>query len=243
MKLKRYYYSDRLNKGEVVVLGGEEFHHMANVMRTRVGEQIELFCGDGYDYIGVVEELNKKDAKIFIQEQKQNLCNPNVQIDVFQALAKGDKLSLITQKITELGAHKLVIFESKFCDVKGNTGKLDKLSSVTISACKQCGRSVPVEIEGVVSLSDIEKMTKDYDKFLLFYEAEDGNTLKAEIEKLSKQNAKKIAIMVGPEGGFEKGEIEELKNSGATIVGLGNRIMRTETASIAGVAVLSQLFD
>ena len=243
MKLKRYYYNGQLHAGQAITLEGEEFHHMANVMRTRAGEQVELFCGDGYDYVGVIEELGKKSAKIFIQEQKQNLCNPNVQIDVFQALAKGDKLSLITQKITELGAHKLVIFESKFCDVKTNTGKLEKLDLVTISACKQCGRSVPVEIEGVVSLSNIEKMTKDYDKFLLFYEAEDGNTLKAEIEKLKTTKLNKIAIMIGPEGGFEKGEIDELKNAGATIVGLGNRIMRTETASIAGVAVLSQLID
>ena len=243
MKLKRYYYNGNLSKGQTVVLDGEEFHHMANVMRTRVGEQIELFCGDGYNYIGRVEELSKKFAKIFIEDKKENLCNPNVQIDVFQALAKGEKLSLITQKITELGAHKLVIFESKFCDVKGNTGKLDKLSSVTISACKQCGRSVPVEIDGVASLESVQKMIKDYDKFLLFYEAEDGNTLKAEIQKLFKQNPQKIAIMVGPEGGFEKGEIDKLKNAGATIVGLGSRILRTETAAIAGVAVLSQLLD
>ena len=243
MKLKRYYYNGNLSKGQTVVLDGEEFHHMANVMRSRVGDQVELFCGDGYDYIGQITELNKKSATISILSSTENVCNPKTKIDVFQALAKGDKLSLITQKITELGAHKLVIFESKFCDVKSNTGKLDKLDMVTISACKQCGRSVPVEVQGVASIADVQKMIKDYDKFLLFYEAEDGNTLKAEIEILTKQNPQKLAIMVGPEGGFDKTEIELLKNAGATIVGLGSRILRTETAAIAGVAVLSQLLD
>ena len=162
---------------------------------------------------------------------------------VFQALAKGDKLSLITQTITELGASKLVLFDSKFCDVKANITRADKLDLVTISACKQCGRSTPLEIEGILSIKQVSEKIKNYDKFFVFYEAEDGNTLKAELTKLAKQPPKKVAVMIGAEGGFEKSEIESLKNAGATIVSLGNRILRTETAAIAGAAVIMQMIE
>ena len=66
MKLKRYYYNGNLSKGQTVVLDGEEFHHMANVMRTKVGDQIELFCGDANNYIGTVLSIEKKHAEKFM---------------------------------------------------------------------------------------------------------------------------------------------------------------------------------
>lgn len=244
MKLKRYYYSEQLNVGHNIVLDGEEFHHMANVMRTKVGDQIELFCGDANNYIGTVLSIEKKHAEISVDSVTKNNCEPKLVLDVYQALAKGDKLSLVMQKITELGASNLLLFWSKFCDVKQNSKKPDRLLAVSVSACKQCGRSTPAQIgDKILTIKDIAKQVHNYDKFFVFYEAEDGNTLKSEIQKISKQSAKKIAIMIGAEGGFEKSEIEALKAAGATVVSLGNRILRTETAAIAGTAVIMQMLD
>lgn len=244
MKLKRYYIGRPLAVNSAVILEGEEFHHMANVMRTRVGESVELFCGDNYDYIGVVEEIGKKSAQILVKEKRANICNPKIGIDVFQALAKGDKLSLIMQKITELGAHKLVLFESKFCDVKANSKKPERLESISISACKQCGRSTPVKLEPeILKIGKIKNIIKEYDTFLIFYEAEDNRTLSQEILKLKDKNFGKIAIMIGPEGGFEKAEVDELKNAGAIVVSLGYRILRTETAAMVGVGTIIQMLE
>ena len=239
MKLKRYYI-DKID-GENVVLEGDEFHHLANVMRTREGENVELFCGDDYNYVATVAKLNKKNAELKIISKTKNIANPVQKIDLFQALAKGDKLSLIMQKITEIGASNMVVFESKFCDVKSNTGKLDKLESVSVSACKQCGRSKLTNVQGVMSFKDVVASVKKYDHFIVFYENEENLLLKDYLSAI-KQN-QNVAIVIGPEGGFSNEEIDALKSAGAKIVSLGKRILRTETAAILGVSVVSQYLE
>lgn len=243
MKLKRYYIQQPLVEGQNVALDGDEFHHMVNVMRTRTGEEVELFCGDSFNYLAEVEAIAKKQATLHIKSKSINMCEPRINLDVYQALAKGDKLALITQKITELGAKGLLVFDSKFCDVKANTGKLDRLQTVSSSASKQCGRSSVLDIQGVLDINQVCKNIKNYDRFFVFYEAQEKDKFKYHLLNLQDKNIKNIAIMIGAEGGFDVGEIEKLKNCGATIVGLGNRILRTETASIIGSALVMQMLE
>lgn len=243
MKLKRYYINRQLEERQNIVLDGEEFHHMVNVMRTRIGEQVELFCGDNNNYVAIVDEIQKKHALLSIQSMSKNMCEPQIKLDVYQALAKGDKLNLIAQKITELGASGLFVFDSKFCDVKANTGKIDRLDSVSISASKQCGRSSVLNVQGVLNINQVCQNIANYDKFYVFYEAEDKDNFKHHLLDLQKRDIQNIAIMIGAEGGFAPEEIEKLTNSGAIIVGLGKRILRTETASIIGTALVMQMLE
>ena len=243
MKLKRYFIDKPLSGQKNVALDGDEFHHMVNVMRTRVGDNVELFCGDGNNYLAQVVDIQKKQALLQVQSVSQNPCEPVLKLDVYQALAKGDKLSLITQKITELGASGLYVFDSKFCDVKANTGKLDRLTLVSTSASKQCGRSSVVNVQGVVTIKQVCDSIKNYDKFYVFYEAEEKDNFKNHLLKLIDSSVKNIAIMIGAEGGFATEEIQKLTQSGAIIVGLGKRILRTETASIVGTALVMQMLE
>ena len=243
MKLKRYFIDKPLAGQANIVLDGDEFHHMVNVMRTRTGDAVELFCGDGNNYLAQVMDIQKKQALLKIQSVSPNPCEPTIKLDVYQALAKGDKLSLITQKITELGASGLYVFDSKFCDVKANTGKLDRLELVSASASKQCGRSSVVNVQGVVTIKQVCDSIKNYDKFYVFYEAEEKDDFKNHLLNLINSNVQNIAIMIGAEGGFATDEIEQLTKSGAIIVGLGKRILRTETASIAGAALVMQMLE
>lgn len=243
MKLKRYFTLEQLNVGGTCTLVGDEFHHLANVMRTKVGDKVELFCNDKNNYTATVVSIDKKQAVLSVENCTKNNAEPKIKLDVYQALAKGDKLSLITQKITELGASSLYVFDSKFCDVKANTGKLDKLELVSINACKQCGRSSIVNVGGVLTIKDVCKSIKNYDKFFVFYEAEEKDNFKNHISKLMQSKQNNIAIMIGAEGGFSTDEIDQLKNAGAIIVGLGARILRTETASIIGTAVVMQMLE
>lgn len=243
MKLKRYYINEPLKENKVYKLENEEFHHLVNVMRTKVGENIELFCGDEYNYLATIAGITKKFAEVKIISKSKNIANPKIKIDVYQALAKGDKLSIITQKITELGASELFVFYSKFCDVKPTSSKPEKLEQVTINACKQCGRSLPVKINSGLNITDVCKAIKNYDKFFVCYEAEENDSLTNYIKSMSNDAPKSVATMIGAEGGFSEDEIKLLKNSGAIIVGLGSRILRTETASIAATAVISQMLN
>lgn len=242
MKEKRFYYSGELDSSSKIELDGEEFHHLTNVMRARVNDKVCLFNGNGNFYFGEITEIAKKFAKIEINRCEKSENEPTVQIDVFQALAKGDKLSLIMQKITELGASNLYLFESKFCDVKANTNKQERMDLVSISASKQCGRATIVSSFGVLTVKDIANMVGDYDAFFVAYENEDGHTLTQSLLKW-KDTIKKVAIMIGAEGGFSEDEIELLKNAGADIVSLGKRILRTETATISCTALISQILE
>ncbi len=242
MKEKRYYYDGALNEHQKIVLEGEEFHHLANVMRARVGEKICLFNGDGNFYFAEVKSISKKYADILVERKQESQNEPTINLAVYQALAKGDKLSLIMQKITELGASRLCLFESSFCDVKAHSNKQERMDSISISAAKQCGRTTIVESSGVYTIKEVAQQIKDYDAFFVAYENEDGHTLVDSLLK-NKPNLKKVAIMIGAEGGFSEKEIALLKENGADIVSLGKRILRTETASIACTALIMQILE
>ncbi len=242
MKEKRFYFNGQLTQNSTINLEGDEFHHLANVMRARVGDKLCLINGDGNFYFSVIKSINKKFAEIIIEKAEKSSNEPNINLTLYQALAKGDKLSLIVQKATEMGVNEICLFESKFSDIKANTHKTDRLDTVAVSASKQCGRATIPKIFGCLSIKEIASKISQYDKFIVAYENEDDKTLASLIKNLSNV-AKNIAIMIGAEGGFSEDEITLLKNSGAEIVSLGKRILRTETAAIASTALIMQLLD
>ena len=242
MKEKRYYFNGTLKENKTIQFEGEEFHHLTNVMRQRVGDKICLFNGDGNFYFAQIKTINKKYADIFIERKEESTSEPIIKLDVYQALAKGDKMSLVMQKITEIGASQMCLFESDFCDVKAGTNKQERMDSISISAAKQCGRATIVKSSGVYKIKEVAEKIKDYDAFFVAYENEDGHTLVDSLEK-NKEKLKNVAIMIGAEGGFSEKEIQLLKDNGADIVSLGKRILRTETASIVCAGVIMQILE
>ena len=242
MKEKRFYYEDNLSENIVVFLEGEEFHHLSNVMRAREGDKLILFNGDAFFYHAEILEIAKKFAKIKVLNAEKSQNEPKIELCVYQALAKGDKLSLVMQKISEIGASELAIFDSKFCDVKANTTRVDRLETIAVSASKQCGRATITRQTGVYKFNEVIEKIKDYDAFYVAYENEDGLTLAKDL-LLNKESIKKVAVMIGSEGGFSDDEISLLKQAGAKIVSLGNRILRTETASIVCAGLIMQILE
>ena len=242
MKEKRFYINEELFENQKVLIIDEEFHHLVNVMRARVGDKVCLFNGNGYFYFGEITQINKKNAEILITHSQKSENEPIINLTIYQALAKGDKLSLVMQKITEIGASEMAIFDSDFCDVKSNTTRVDRLESVAISASKQCGRATFPKQTGVYKLKEVADKISDYDAFYVAYENEDGLTLSQDLIK-NKDNLKNVAVMIGAEGGFSQDEINLLKSKGAKIVSLGKRILRTETASIVCAGLVMQILE
>lgn len=214
----------------------DELAHF-NVLRCRVGEQVVCLDADGYDYLCEVVDISKKQARAKILSKEKNTKNPTKNITVFQALVKGEKADLITQKLTELGVSKLVFFESKFAIAKANNNKLTRLNKISEEACKQCGRSIPLDIEECMSFDNMLHKLHDFD-IVLF--ANEKNTIR-NFDVL--KSANNIAIIVGSEGGFDDDEIDKIKKSGAKEFGLGSRILRAETAVIAMSAIIGFLID
>ena len=236
MKLKRYYIETELRENAHVNLDGEEFHHLKNVMRTRVGDEVELFNGTNFNAHATVVSIDKNKAILLINRVQINESEPTINFTLFQAVCKGEKLSLITQKITEIGANNLTVFYSQFTDIKDKTSKLDKLERVSISACKQCGRSSVLNVKGVLPFEKMIEEAKKLDKVFVAYENADGITLFDSLSQNS--NYKNIGLIIGAEGGFSEEEIKKLEENNFEIVSLGKRILRTETASIAGTSTI-----
>ena len=217
-------------------LDDEELNHLA-VLRLGEGDQFIAICGDEYEYVCQIKSVDKK--HIDYEIISKNLCqqNPKYDITLFQAVPKPEKLEIITQKITELGAKNLVLFENEYCAFKPSANKLLRLNKITVESCKQCQRSIPVKIHDVVSFDDMLNMLDDYDVVLFAYEGQKN------IENIDFKGAKRVAIIVGSEGGFSEAEAKKIFEKNAISMGLGKRILRCETAAIMSVGLISYKLD
>lgn len=218
-----------------IIIDGEDLGHLA-VLRCDKDEEILCFCGDEYEYRCKIQEITKKYAICLILDKKLCKKNPTKNIVLFQGLPKLDKLELITQKLTELGISRIVPFESDFTIAKKNINKIERLNKISKESCKQCGRSLPVIIEEPIKFNDIKEKLKDFDLILF------ANETNREITDINFNDKKNIAVIVGSEGGFSNREQEILlKDERITQIGLGERILRTETASIVLCGIVSYL--
>ena len=229
---------ERITDGNISIIG-EDAHHIARSLRMAAGEEITVCDMQGNEYkckITSFDDDREVIAEILSQKSSEN--EPKVFITLYQALPKGDKLDTIIQKAVECGASRIVPFQSERCVVKikndNEEKKKERRQRISAEAAKQCGRSVIPEISGSVSFNDALNEARDNDLILFCYEG-DGTVSLGKIlnDSFSKESSspKSIAIFVGSEGGFSIREAELAKESGALMVGLGKRILRTETAS------------
>jgi len=238
--MKKFFVEKENINSKTIQIVGDEFFHLSKVLRTNVGEKIVCMCGDDYMYNCTILQINKNDAVAKIESKEVCLANPKFNITVFQGLPKGEKLELIIQKISELGANKIIPFESEFTIAKNNTIKMERLNKIAKEASKQCGRSRPLEIGETINLINIKKYLINYDLIIFLYE---NNNILNNINKIYNKiiNSKNIAIIIGSEGGFSERENEYISSLGLEKISLGKRILRTETATIALVGYLSFL--
>jgi len=236
--MKRFFINNIiLQKNSTYELTKDEYNYIVNVMRLRQGDEIVLNNNTEYDFFCVIKEVQKNKLVIEVKQEVKNKNEPKINLTVCQALVKGDKFELITQKIVELGANALIPFTSTFTVVKDNTQKTERLQKIAEQASSQCGRSKTLQIEEIVSIKNLPSLLKEYDLVLLAYENDTTSLSKTLTEY---KTAKNIALIVGSEGGFSVDEVEFLKANVKNIktVSLGSRILRAETASIALTTVI-----
>lgn len=230
---KKFYLENLSNCtiNDCLQFDGEEFSHIALVLRKSVGDILCFIDGSGYDYIAQIGTIGKKNMTIKVLSKTLSQNETKTNVTVFQALVKGDKFELITQKLTELGVNKIIPFSSEFCQVKPNTTRLDRLSKISVEALKQCGRAKKVEIDSISTFDQMIEKTKQFDLVLFAYENSSNNIDEKELSTFAGKN---VAIIVGSEGGFSEKETDMLsKLSNVRTISLGKRILRAETASIA----------
>lgn len=221
-----------------IILEGDEFNHLKNVLRLGVGAEILVSLGDENEYACEVEAMEKHVAICKIIGKKVCAANPKKNIVLFQAITKREKFEFIVQKATEIGVSKIVPFVSQHVIAKVTENKLERLNSIAINACKQCERTIPPEICPPMSFDDVLKTFKDFDVVLYANERAEKSEKTKDLSK-----AKNIAIIVGSEGGFDAKEKDKFIAAGATTISLGKRILRCETASVAMMSLVSILSE
>lgn len=232
--MQYYFVSQKEGKFQ---LTKEDYHHVKNVMRLK--ENDHLVCVyEQKKYLCAIHYI--KDSYWFetLNEMEPTKELP-LQIELYQALIKNDKMDWVIQKVTEIGVTKIIPMMCKRCIVKIEENKqetkLIRYQKIIKEACEQSHRSVMPAISEFIDLKDIqlEKNTLG----LVAYEQE--MQMKDWTSLIQPQVHQKIAILIGPEGGFEKEEIELLKNKGFHCISLGSRILRSETAAIYACSVLA----
>ncbi len=245
---KRFFVegSDKIDVGSKIILTEDEHTHLSRIMRLRVGDEVECFQ-DGSDvFVCKILMETKTATTLEVLDSYPCLANPKVDITLFQALPKLDKLELITQKLCEIGVSRIVPFYSKFCIAKPNEQKVERLKKIVVSACKQCGRTSLLQIDLPKKIAEILPMLKNFDFVLFANEKEDAKNIGSALLDMGKEiKGKKrpsIAYVVGSEGGFSPEEIDTLSKV-CTSVSFGKRILRTETASIFVASLLCGMLE
>ena len=214
-------------ENENIVVEGEELKHLASVIRLKDGDEFICVTGDEFDYVCKILSVDKKRALAEVLEKCENKSNPKNNLVLFQALIKKDNFELVLQKAVELGMSSVIPFVSEHCVNKSGIN-MERLNTLTLSACKQCERSVPMALSQAVKFDEMLKELKDFD-VVIFANEIDGKEF--DYSTLSKYN--NIAFVVGCEGGFTEREKDKLLAlSNVKSVSLGSRILRAETASI-----------
>lgn len=247
--MQRYFTEASDWDDQIVRIKGNDAHHIGRVMRKIVGEQIICNHPNGEAAICEIINLSKDIVELHVIEWLTNDAELPMDITIAQSLPKGNKLELILQKGTELGANRFILFEANRSiakwDERKSKQKLNRYEKILKESSEQCHRNRIPEIEIVTSLEAI-LIDHSKDHMILYaYEEEakkdNHSSLATALTKMKPQD--RVLIFIGPEGGFTKEEIELFKKYECQSVRLGSRILRTETASMYALASISYHFE
>ena len=227
-----------------VEITGDDYNHIANVLRMKVGEQFSVSIreeGDGRELFYEIEEITGSSVignLCFVEEVGNELPS---KIYLFQGLPKVDKMELIIQKAVELGAFEIIPMSTKRCvvklDEKKAENKIKRWNAISEAAAKQSKRAVIPKVTMPMTIKQAVAYAKELDVKLIPYElAEHIDETKKIIESI--EPGQSIGVFIGPEGGFSEEEVSLCKENGILPITLGKRILRTETAGFTAISWL-----
>ncbi len=226
-----------------VSLASEEARHLREVLRLRVGDEVYVFNGAGKEFRCSVEETRRDSAELKVIAQIDSARPESaLHLTLAVALLKGEKFDLVVQKATELGVSEVVPVVTKLADIRlrdesDAAKRVARWQRIAVEAAKQSGRAVVPAVAAPVSFANLVREDAAPGLSRLMFSEREGKSLKEASESLEK--ATRITALVGSEGGWTDEELNAAQQAGWTIITLGGRTLRAETAAIA-VAVLLQ---
>ncbi|MDO8302692.1 MAG: RsmE family RNA methyltransferase [Sedimentisphaerales bacterium] len=228
-------YCPHIEQG-ITIVAGDEAHHLAKVLRCRVGDTVDLFDGKGITAVGVISKIGKDKVEISVSSLETHTPGETGRIIICASVAKGERNDWLVGKCTELGVDRIcpVLFERTVKQASGHS--VERYNKLALSAAKQCGRLFLPQIDAPAKLIDcLSRLSREYPNARMLFgsTSEKAPTIFEQI-----QDVRDYIAFIGPEGGLTSDEEQVLRDHGAVGVGLTKTILRIETAAIACASIL-----
>lgn len=237
MRIPRIFHDGELECDKEITLSTGAATHVSRVLRLKPGDPLILFNGQGGEYRATLTSLSKRDVRVTVESFEDRDVESPLEITLVQGISRGERMDYTLQKAVELGVTEIIPVVTERTVVRLNEERRRKREQhwrgVVISACEQCGRNTLPEITPIVNLENYLSNSGNGLRLLLDHRADSGT---GELEP-----AEKVTLLVGPEGGLSQQERDRAVGYGFKTVRFGPRIMRTETAAVAAVAILQTI--
>lgn len=238
MRISRLYVNLPLTTGHVLDLDENSAHYLRTVLRLTKGAALVLFNGDGHEYDAAVCEASRNHVAVQVGEARQRNVESPLQVVLGLAISRADRMDWALQKSVELGVNRITPLLTERCVVqlKGDKSaqKTEHWQKIIHHAAEQSGRTIIPLLGAPQQLADWCTQQQGLKIFLDPYAT-------ASLKQLHPENGQ-VTLLSGPEGGFSDCERQTAKAAGFTPIRLGQRILRTETASLAALAAVQSLW-
>ena len=244
--MPRFFVDKEAVSDTAVTITGPDARHIARALRMAVGDVITVADGTGLEYTAVLTRIRDEECLGDITETKRSLSEPKTFITLYMAYPKGDKLETVIQKAVELGAARIVPFESSRCIKKPKADKAEektaRLTRIADEAAKQCGRGVLPTVSLPLSYNEMLREAASAVLPIFCYEGVGTRSLKDILDGCT-DIPESISVVVGSEGGFSTDEAAAAEAMGFKMANLGPRILRCETAPDYALSAISYRFE
>ena len=242
--MSRFFVPPDAVKGNSIIIGGREAHHILDVMRLKISDNVVTFDGTGKEYTGVIKDISGNSLTVDIIETRVPSEKEASQITLLQALPKKEKMDYIVEKSTELGVHSIapVITGRTIPDWSEpkKRSQAERWRKIAREAAKQCGR---LDIPEVLEITNFVKAVKNFTGFDMRLMAVLNNQTIPVKDAISGFKIGKIVIAIGPEGDFTAAEARSAGAAGFRAISLGPRVLKSDTAGLALLSILSYEFS
>jgi len=237
------FYAPRIQPGDIQ-LDESESNHASRVLRSQIGEDILLFDGDGNEGFGTIQSIDRRHVTIRVASTRFAPRDHDGRLAVAVAMPKGDRQRHVIEKLVELGVDHLIPIETERSVARMDADVSARLTRYMVEACKQSGRNRFLQIHDPIGWQELLRAPSwsTHRRWVLHPRADAcrAHQLIRESIATSEQKSESFLFAIGPEGGFTDGEIETATTYGLSILDLGERILRVETA-VAFAAILGDL--
>jgi 16S rRNA (uracil1498-N3)-methyltransferase len=241
MAATRLFISDKLRSGAELGLGSEQARYISRALRLRSGDTLSVFNGEDGEFTASVTAVAQDSVVLQLQSHVATATESPLKVHLVQGISRGERMDIIFRKATELGVKRITPVLTDYSVVKLDAQRAarrrDHWQSIAESACEQSGRIRPPLVDPPISLNSwFGDRARETDTDLIL---QPGAT--AALASIARP-ATKVCLLIGPEGGFSDSEYEDAAAADFRAVALGPRVLRTETAALAALAVVQSLW-